>query len=1456
MSGRDPVPVVRRFSAIGPSSSDSDERQIQAVLGFGSLATWEQIDEGYRSVILAEAGAGKTFEMKARATHVEANGQLAFFIRIEDIEEDFVDAFEVGDAETFEQWLGGHADAWFYLDSIDEARLENPRTFEKAIRRFSRAIKDAQHRAHVCVSSRPYAWRPKTDRELIQHYLPLPRPRSERTGQDGQITDTSEFQDALSIFVLVPLAEQDIRLFAQHRSVQEVERLIGDLERLDLLTLAGRPFDLEGILDKWASDRALGGISELLRHNVEMRLKESHHPDGARRRPLNLNKAMDGASRLAAAVVLTGDAGIQVPDSDHSRTGIDAAVVLADWEPDDIQTLLERGIFDDVIYGAVRFRHRDVRELLAADWFIELLQRGHSRHEIEALFFREQYEQQTISRRLRVVLPWLILEDGEIRARTLAEYPDVALEGGDPARLPLPVRQRILSDVVGRIVQGEDSGSKADNRALARIAATDLTDQASALIDQCPDNDDVLFFLGRLVWQGAMSGCVPRLIPVATDPARGIYVRIAATLAIATCGNEEQRGQMWDILLAADDEIPRELLAELIKGAPVGTTMISNLLEAIDKLPPHEPFKMTGLTSAVHGIVDDLPLSGDAQPLRVLIEGFEGLLHRPPSIQPESCHISEEFSWLLGPATHAVERLIEARVGLAFDEHTLAILCSAPSARDWRDHGIGDRKDRLGELVPSWPELNDVLFWHTVEARRTALESEGKVLNDDWPVQWPNHYWTFGSDDFTRVLGWVRTRVFEDDRLLALSLAFRIYGQSEQPTEWVDQLRDSVAGEPVLVARLDELMNGATSSEVLKWHRQQEERERRLESKRKDEAQRRLDWIVGLKADPERVRHPPRLGPGDFTGDQYGLLREIEDDERTSRSHGANWQVLTEDFGEDVARAYCDAAKAHWRHCRPELRSEGGDNSSVAYSLIFGLVGIAIEAEEVDEFPTHLSASDVRLALRYVFLELNGFPSWLEAMYQERPDVVVEVIGTELFWELDNTEPDRPMHYVLHDVAVYAPWLHRALVEPLLGWIRSHDLPSDGAFRHSLRILRGGEVDPSDLLAVAKHKATSESVGHRASWYAIWVDVEPDTGVNAVASWLDGLGREDGSHSAQLFVTALLGSHGAERVAYVGGFLTPAHLKSLYVLMHRHIQMAEDIDRSGGGAYSPGLRDNAQDARDRLFGLLSEIPGKATYVALAELIQEHPNPSSRLWMAKRARERAEQDGDLEPWTARQISEFGAQLTRTPTSQRQLFDLAVARVTDLKNWLERGNDSPYRIWQKADRENDIRILVAGWLNQNWRNRLTVAQEPELANSQRMDIWLQEQNVPTPVPIELKLLDKRWSGPQLCERLRNQLAGDYLREETGGFGLMLLVWSGDKPGRRWRIDGRLVSVDGLREAMKRHWASHSHSFPNVEAVEVVVIDLTLRAQRSGLEAGVKSAGQSGNSQEQVSSVAVMD
>ena len=119
--------------------------------------------------------------------------------------------------------------------------------------------------------------------------------------------------------------------------------------------------------------------------------------------------------------------------------------------------------------------------------------------------------------------------------------------------------------------------------------------------------------------------------------------------------------------------------------------------------------------------------------------------------------------------------------------------------------------------------------------------------------------------------------------------------------------------------------------------------------------------------------------------------------------------------------------------------------------------------------------------------------------------------------------------------------------------------------------------------------------------------------------------------------------------------------------------------------------------------------------------------------------------------------------------------------------------------------------------------------ELPNRQRTDIWVQNPRVQSPVPIELKLLEK-WSGPDLCERLRNQLAGDYLREAAAGCGVMLLIWQGKSTQSSWQIDGQPVSLAELENALKSYWRKVANNFPNVVAIEVILIDLTVRELKS--------------------------
>ena len=1439
----EPVPLDRYFSLVPKSEVDSDEQDFRSFFSARQRTGWPELEEEFRCVILAEAGAGKTFEMEARAKRVESLGRAAFFIRIEDIEDGFETSFEVGSVDAFESWLSSEEEAWFFLDSIDEARLENPRAFEKAIKRFAARIKPADQRARIFISSRPYAWRARSDQELVERYLPFSKPKSEKTGDRDVVSEEVdadelvESESALRVYLLDPLDESGIRSFADHRRAPQVDRLILELQRTNLMSMAARPFDLEGILAKWDADQTLDGRLELLQHNIDLRLGEID-PDRVQRQPLNRENARRGARVLAAAVILTGEAGIRVPDSTLPEKGLDAEAILGeDWQPAEVRALLERGIFNDVLFGLVRFRHREIRELLAAEWFSHQLNKGNSRHVTETLFFREQYGHPVITPRLRPILPWLILFDDEIRYKALEIAPEVAVEGGDAAHLPFAERQALLNDIVRRIAEGENDHSARDNSAIARIAQPDLSGDAFRLITEHRDNDDAIFFLGRLVWQGAMAECVPALSGIATDPTRGIYARIAATRAVMTCGARDQRDRLWGQLATSTETLSRRLLAEILEDADADMVSVDFLLTSIVKLEAYERYTSTGLGQALHGFIDRLPIDdavGVLVPLAALVSGLNDYLGREPHIERRECHVSEEFSWLLGPATHAVERMVSARSETALSSEALSVMLKVPVARFWRGEDFDEYKSRLHEIVPVWKALNDALFWRSVEEARDRLEEKkSERLIDDWPVKWIEHYWNFGTGRFYDVLDFIVTRNFLDDRLVALSLAHGLFMQADKPDDWSSELKRAVVGDSELEERLDSLLNPVKSQSTLEREERHARREERRRKEEKEHERNRAEWVEYLKATSDVVRHPPGLKPGEFSRDQYWLLVAIEGAGlRTSRVGGANWRALIPEFGEDVALAYRDAAMSHWRNFSPGLRSEGHDISSIPYSLIFAMAGLEIEAYEIDGFPENLTETEVRHALCYLVWELNGFPRWLGQVHRLYPKLVLESIIAELHWELAHTKADQSMHYILHDLVYHAPWVHQYLVPSITAWIEQNEILNPEVLRYCIRILLSGDADGETVSKLTQLKISNNSAKEQlAAWFALWVDLDAEVAIPAVEQWLSSLPGEEASQEAQLFITRLMGTRRSlDAGPGRGDFRSVKHLKALYILMHRHIRAQDDIERAGKGVYSPVLRDDAQDGRNALFNQLSEIPGKETYAALSELARDHPDPRYRPWMKQLAYKRAVEDADLEPWSAQQVREYDQYQVRTPTTHQQLFDLTVDRLVDLKVWLERGNDSPYKTWQRAEDEAEIRNLVAGWLNGQSSGRYTCAQENEFSNRQRPDIWTQNPAVPSSVPIELKLLDKGWSGPDLCERLRNQLAGDYLREETAGCGVMLLIWQGHSTQSRWRIGDRRVVRTGLTEALKIYWDTVANNFPGVLAIDVILIDLTVRDAKS--------------------------
>jgi hypothetical protein len=208
------VELIRRFSPLFSRMLEWDF----LIPASGPLLRWHEMEDEHRVLILADPGAGKRFEARVRGRRIKERNKKAFFIRIETIDAKFEEAFEVGTAEEFAAWLGSTEEAWFFLDSVDEAQLETPRALENAIRIFGTRIHAARERAHIFITSREDAWQALPDRTLVEQFLPYGAPSECDSEEDtGRTSDPM-----LKVFRLAGLSEDEIGLFAGHYGVSDV----------------------------------------------------------------------------------------------------------------------------------------------------------------------------------------------------------------------------------------------------------------------------------------------------------------------------------------------------------------------------------------------------------------------------------------------------------------------------------------------------------------------------------------------------------------------------------------------------------------------------------------------------------------------------------------------------------------------------------------------------------------------------------------------------------------------------------------------------------------------------------------------------------------------------------------------------------------------------------------------------------------------------------------------------------------------------------------------------------------------------------------------------------------------------------------------------------------------------------------------------------------------------------
>ena len=571
------IELDRKFAELTEVDLNNETDVFQNYLRMNEKYSWDELLEKFNYiVILGEAGSGKTKELEYRCKILCEKKEYAFFTKIESLadEYNFSNTLRTTEEhELFENWLKGDKSGYFFLDSVDEAKLRE-KSFEQALRHLSISLKSQNlTRAKIIISCRVSDWKSKFDKETFEEYI-LPKKEIERKVSEDDQTFNFERgpnytaptikiidKSVLNIFSLIPLNKKQIKMFAYFLGIGEYEKFTKVIEENDYWHLCDRPQDVEWLVRYWDSNKKLDCYLKLIQHNVEKKLEEFNN--NLRIGNLNIEKLLKGAENLAAATILCKKSAISLSDEYLQTLKLDKSLnpeeILKDWKPIDIENLLRRGIFDEATYGRVQFHHRAVVEYLTARWFNRVISKNINRDKIERILFSNIYDIKVIKESLRPILAWLALMDTKIHNRLVKEYPEILISFGDPSSISLDIRKKILINFCHKYKDYQRTDIWFEEISIRRFASKNLDVLVHNLLKKYDNVYHIKILLLRIVSEGKYKKCKDILFKIARNENENSAVRYWSLIAIVNINDSNIIRETKDYFLRNAVNLPHDI---------------------------------------------------------------------------------------------------------------------------------------------------------------------------------------------------------------------------------------------------------------------------------------------------------------------------------------------------------------------------------------------------------------------------------------------------------------------------------------------------------------------------------------------------------------------------------------------------------------------------------------------------------------------------------------------------------------------------------------------------------------------------------------------------------------------------------------------------------------------------------------------------------------------------------
>lgn len=1335
---------------------------------------WENLSTIDLVIVLGEAGAGKSTEMKNRVKVLRAANQYAFFIPINEIAGREAWELTVVADDLYHTWLGTSEPATFFFDSIDEARLKNATGFVTALRVIRNELKDYFSRIKIVVSSRPSDWNIAEVKAAVNSNLAAPlstakkvaqedAPLSHDVGTSAQLLPQIEVP-APAVFWLTSLSGGDRELLAKGFGLKGEDDFWRLVIESEFLEFASRPRDLKWMVLAWNNTGKLGTYAELIENGVASLLTEENQIYTAAEAALSPNRLRDGAEWVAAAAVFTSNHTISISDMPHADELVPLSI-LDTWPPHEVKKLLDSAIFDMVGYGRMGFSNRFAREYLAASWVNRRLRNNVPIGQVRSLFMAEQYGQRIVPSSRRATLCWLCVLNSSFSTWVGEFFPELFVFEGDQEGWNARAAQDAFSNYIAKVSAGHKNDWYNTAAETKRIIARLPDGLVKHLIEQYFDNDRACWTLLEFVGVGKIIDCRDvafRTYKTAPLDSYRIHSSIRVIGAIGTVSQKESvRKALVDGKFTLNEVIGTALTSLGITGlrAPQVAGILRQI-KAQQKSSADVSYPLALLVKEIEQV----------ETAEVLLEAVISLLppfHDANPLANDADFTATDSSWLYSVVAESFKRVLELRESSSSEIPKSYMMAAAHILHLERTiYADGNRFDAIRKIINGDFQLKWAL---ADEIARADCASNISRLDHGQSIV------ALDFQDLPEIAARsIAPHLAPEARDQWFNMGARIIFSGSKGRRRHEAFQMLCVG-PTADLRAEQIRLQAQARVGHQLAARALKRDYR--NNKGSLKQEKLHAIDLVNADLEKIRTATK---------ESSLIYLVRFAYSHSSAHyfdAVDFDVIESHFSTEIAGALLDGLVRFFNLFEVPNPADW-EAGKIPWSVVLATAGVHAILERGT-----WSGGDIPYG-KLVRLDLWGpnVPSqWMQSLVvgheQDAVTSLLPWVSEELSFDGRRNAAHSPMQYVLNAPKA----LQTKFLAELGATHQSGDLLSLESRKGLIDAMAECDIISVDEFADISHRMTataleSDGLLHTFDWFSRWRSAAPTESWEWFKTHLKSLGKNGKATQLQFFAKNI-GSLAPSR-----NFDGTERIKILVEIRNLLYPLAQlDVD----------LDWQSEDDITRLVhgipNLLVNTPGEAANRALRELAAGEPNPYMSAWLNERSLEHATFAVNSRPVIEiDDLKSISRCFEPIPKLESDLFTLVLARLEDIRENFESGPFSERYLFSDDTPEEHIQNWLAARLEEVPQlRRFTVHREEEVGRKKKTDIQVASEAFK--VCIEVKPLGTdRYTFNELVDTLKRQMFKQYLSGPNSSHGILLLFCLKD---RQWKIHDRMERLDGL-------------------------------------------------------------